>query len=103
MKDETQEIARHVLLTGMGRKFLAFLLADMGFFDTNLKTPEEVAVRNYANKILGMCGIFPTKKYNPELDDYQMQEIRENVIDNLANVVIPPTETGPETVVDIRD
>lgn len=103
MKDETQQIAREVLLTKMGRKFLAFLLGDMGFFDTGIKTPEQMAVRNYAAKILVMCGIFPSRKYNDELTDYQMQEIRESVVDNLANVVIPPTDSGPETVVDIRD
>lgn len=102
MKHETQDIARQVLLTGMGRKFLAFLLADMGFFDTNLKSPEEVAVRNYAAKILGFCGIFPNKKYQ-EMNDFEEQQIREKVVDNLANVVIPQIKDKPDNIVDIRD
>lgn len=89
MKDETQQIAREVLLKGNGVKLLAFLLQDMGFFDVNLKTPEEMAVKNYATKLLGICGIFPNKKYNPELSDYQIQETAELVVENLAKVIIP--------------
>ena len=43
--------------TDAGRRVLAYLLVEGGVFDTDLKTPEDIAVRNYAMKIIKNMGI----------------------------------------------
>jgi len=45
-----------------GKRVLGHLLAEAGYFDTDLKTPEEQAVLNYAKKILANLGIFSIKE-----------------------------------------
>lgn len=57
MDDLTLEYYRATFNTDSGKKVLAHLLADMGVFDSNLKTPEEVAIANYAKKILIRLGV----------------------------------------------
>lgn len=47
---------RECFSTAAGKKVLAHLLADMGFFDDNVK-PEEIILQNYARKILKNLGI----------------------------------------------
>ena len=40
-----------------GKRVLAHLLIEAGYFDTDLKTPEEQAVLNFAKKIIANLGI----------------------------------------------
>ena len=48
--------------TDAGKRVLGHLLVEAGYFDTDLKTPEELAVLNYAKKILANVGLFSMKK-----------------------------------------
>lgn len=44
--------------TDAGKRVLGHLLLEAGYFDVDLKTPEEIAVLNYAKKILKNIGLF---------------------------------------------
>jgi len=44
--------------TDAGKRVLGHLLVEAGYFDTDVKTPEETAVLNYAKKILKNMGLF---------------------------------------------
>lgn len=49
-----------------GKRVLGDILAEAGMFDTDTKTPEELAVLNFAKKILkklGLCGEQPVNSW----------------------------------------
>lgn len=48
--------------TDAGKRVLGHLLADAGYFDTDLKTTEELAVENFVKKILINMGLFPAER-----------------------------------------
>jgi hypothetical protein len=48
--------------TDAGKRVLGHLLLEAGYFDVDLKTPEEQAVLNYAKKILKNIGLFSMKE-----------------------------------------
>lgn len=52
---------RTCLSTGSGRVFLTNLLMEGGFFDDDLSTLEELAVRNFLVKILHKMGVYDKK------------------------------------------
>ncbi len=56
--DVTQSRYRECFSTAAGKRVLGYLLADMGFFDNDLTTVEEMAVANYAKTILKNLGVF---------------------------------------------
>jgi hypothetical protein len=56
--DHTQIDYRTCFSTNTGRRVLAHLLTNAGVFDTDIKTPEETAVENYAKGILEIMGLF---------------------------------------------
>ncbi len=52
--------------TDAGRRTLGDILSEAGFFDTDLKTSEEMAVENFTKKILrkiGLCGEEPKSSW----------------------------------------
>ncbi len=56
--DRDQIVAyRNCFSTDSGRTVLSHLLTEAGVFDDNLKTSEEMAVENFAKKILKNLGI----------------------------------------------
>lgn len=60
--DSTVTAYRQTFSTESGKRVLVDILSQAGFFDTNLSTPEEIAVENFAKKILkksGLCGQVP--------------------------------------------
>jgi hypothetical protein len=59
--DKVIDYYRDCFSTPSGKRVLAHLLADMGYFDNNLKSPEEVAVANYAKTLLVRLGIIGTQ------------------------------------------
>jgi hypothetical protein len=62
MIDETTiRYYRDTFGTDSGKKVLAHLLADLGLYDNNLKTTEEIALSNYAKTILMRLGIIGTQ------------------------------------------
>lgn len=52
------ETYRHVLLMGDGPAVLADILYDLHFFDAFVESEEEVALNNYARKLLVKLGIW---------------------------------------------
>ena len=56
--EHEQQIYRRCFSTAEGRLVLGNLLANAGVFDTNIKTPEEFAVENFAKEILEKMGLF---------------------------------------------
>jgi len=48
---------RQCFTTGAGRRVLAHLLIEAGYFDCDLKTTEELAVLNFAKRIIKNMGI----------------------------------------------
>lgn len=48
--------------TDAGKRVLGHLMSEAGYFDTDLKTVEELAVLNYAKKILVNIGLFSIKE-----------------------------------------
>ncbi len=57
---------RTFLATDAGQRVLGDILAEAGMFDTDLKTPEDLAVLNFAKKILkkmGLCGEQPEQSW----------------------------------------
>ena len=59
--DTTLAFYRDCFSTPSGKRVLAHLLADMGFFDNTIKTQEELAVCNYAKTILVRLGVVGTQ------------------------------------------
>ena len=56
--DQTLIDYKTCFTTNTGRRVLCHLLMEAGLFDTDIKTPEEVAVENYAKQILKNMGLF---------------------------------------------
>jgi len=54
----TQMDYRNCFSTDVGRRVLGHMLLEAGFFDTDLKTPEEIAVENYVKNILKIMGVY---------------------------------------------
>ena len=54
----TQMDYRNCFSTDVGRRVLGHMLLDAGFFDTDLKTPEEIAIENYVKNILKIMGVY---------------------------------------------
>lgn len=57
--DSTVLDYRTCFSTDPGKRVLAHILLDAGYFDSDLKTEGEIAVHNFVNKIiknLGICG-----------------------------------------------
>ena len=61
MKDQQRIEYRMTFKEGSGRLVLADLLMEAGFFDDDLKTPEEIAVENFVKKILHKMGVYDKK------------------------------------------
>ena len=58
LKDETQTNFRRTFMTEPGQRTLGLLLIQAGYFDTDLKTPEQLAVLNFVKEhILKNCGL----------------------------------------------
>lgn len=55
MTEETKTY-RECFLAPAGKRVLTHLLMDMGFWDDNLSTPQDIAVANYAKKIIKRLG-----------------------------------------------
>ena len=55
--DETINSYRACFMTDAGRRVLGHLLLDAGYFDADLTSVEEIAVRNFVTRILHNCGI----------------------------------------------
>jgi hypothetical protein len=60
-KDNKQVAFRQCFLTPDGRRCLTFILIEAGYFDTDIKGYDELAVLNFAKKILANIGIFKLK------------------------------------------
>jgi len=67
MIDKTQIVFRSVFGSAEGRKTLGLLLIDLGFFD-EAETPEQVALRNFAKRLLNKLGIFELYNVNKFVD-----------------------------------
>jgi hypothetical protein len=61
MTDATEVIYRQTFMTDPGRRVLANMLCESGFFKHN-KTSEEQAVENFVKTILCKCGCFDDNK-----------------------------------------
>ncbi len=72
---------RTCFLTDAGKRTLGDILSEAGFFDTDLKTSEEMAVENFAKKILrkmGLCGEDPEHSWlSPDNFDSFIQKLSE--------------------------
>ena len=55
--DHTEMDYRTCFSSDVGRRVLGQLLLDAGFFDTDMKTTEELAVETYAKNILKILGV----------------------------------------------
>ena len=62
--EHEQQIYRRCFSTAEGRLVLGNLLANAGVFDTNIKTPEELAVENFAKGILENMGLYGRDNIN---------------------------------------
>ena len=67
MKDQLKIDYRTCFSTGPGKVVLTDLLINAGFFDTDLKTPEEIAVENYAKQILYKMGVYNRKDLSQQV------------------------------------
>lgn len=66
-KDNTVTSYRTCFGTEAGKRVLGQILMDAGIFDTDLKTEGEIAVRNFAQKIITKLGICQDPK---DVSDY---------------------------------
>ena len=57
---------RQCFSSDAGKRVLAHLLREAGYFDTDMKTTEELAVLNFANKIIKNLGICNTNESTEE-------------------------------------
>ncbi len=55
--DNTVTSYRTCFSTDSGKRVLGHILLEAGYFDTDLKTPEEQAVLNFVKKILHNTGV----------------------------------------------
>jgi hypothetical protein len=62
--DTTVGNYRDTFCTESGKRVLAHMLADSGFFDDNIKTIEEIAVLNYVKRILRRLGVINLANLN---------------------------------------
>ncbi len=58
--DETVASYRQCFMTDAGRRVLGDLLITSGYFDSNLTTKGEIAVQNFAKRIVKKLGICDT-------------------------------------------
>ena len=72
----TQMDLRNCFSTDVGKRVLGWMLLEAGFFDSDLKTTDELAVENYVKNILKQMGV------------YDSPEKMGQVIDGLMNVRI---------------
>ena len=63
---------RQCFSSDAGKRVLGHLLLEAGYFDTDLSTPEEIAVQNFAKKILKNMGI-----HKLETVDYYVDKLFE--------------------------
>jgi len=56
-RDTTVLDHRACFSTDAGKRVLAYLLLEAGYWDVDIKTPEEIAVLNFAKKIIRNLGI----------------------------------------------
>lgn len=82
MDDETRIYLRKCFNTPEGKRTLGWLLANSGYFDDNTKTTEQVAVVNFAKKILKEMGI------------YSLENIS-SYVEGIMNIPVKP-EKGKE-------
>ncbi len=59
--------------TDAGRRVLALILAEVGVFDDDLKTPEDMGKRNFGSWILRQMGICKTPESIMELTNKFME------------------------------
>ena len=58
LKDETQSNFRQAFMTASGKRTLGLILVQAGYFDTDMKTTEQLAVLNFVKEhILKNCGL----------------------------------------------
>ena len=57
MEDTTVVDHRVCFSTDAGKRVLAYILLEAGYFDCDIKTPEEIAVLNFAKKIIKNLGV----------------------------------------------
>ena len=69
---------RQCFSTDSGKRVLAHLLREAGYFDTDMKTTEELAVLNYAKKIIKNLGICTTVESTEEFTQklFEMKSIQ---------------------------
>lgn len=61
MKNQLRIDYRTCFNTGSGKNVLTDILMEAGYFDTDLKTAEEIAVENFAKEIIHKLGIYDVK------------------------------------------
>lgn len=65
------DMFRRIFDTDIGRKVLAFMLAELGFFDTAAdKDLGEHAKQDYAKRLLRLCGIFNVANVQEVVDTF---------------------------------
>jgi len=60
-QDEVRRMYREVFGTRVGKQVLANMLAELGYFNEIIATPEEIAHLNYARRLLSIMGIMQAK------------------------------------------
>lgn len=73
--DQTQMDYMACFSSNVGRRVLAHLMADAGVFDIDLKTSEELAVENFAKKILVNMGIYGDTKKVQQITDAIINQV----------------------------
>ncbi|MBW2345564.1 MAG: hypothetical protein JRF53_16495 [Deltaproteobacteria bacterium] len=65
-KEEKQQIVdyRMCFSTDAGKRVLGHILADSGYFDTDLSTDGEIAVQNFVKNILKNLGVYNVSTIN---------------------------------------
>jgi len=67
MKNQLRIDYRTCFSGGSGKMVLTDLLMEAGFFDDDLKTTEELAVENFAKKILHKMGVYDKKDLSQQV------------------------------------
>lgn len=83
MIDQAQLVYRSVFSSAEGRKVLGMLLIDLGFFD-EADTPEQVALRNFAKRLLNRLGLFELENVGKFVDKLFEIVPKENNEDGLS-------------------
>ncbi len=74
MENDNQVISyRQCFSTDAGKRVLGDLLIEAGYFDVDMKTTEELAVLNYAKKIIKNMGICVDPKNVSQFVDRLME------------------------------